>query len=90
MIKLELAKLGYKVQRKLLPNLLKMHSMQKEVKKHRYPTRNKNLPNIQPHMNSAHNASYMCKCITEFVILRGKYKQSANLKSLAKQYKKDY
>ena len=58
MIKLELVKLGYEIEKRIIPKALQdMFNIKGEEKKHRYPTRNKNLPIIQAHTNRIFNNS---------------------------------
>ena len=50
MIQIELAKYGHRVTEKSLPNSIqKLANRNGGIKTHRYPTRNRNTPNIQKH-----------------------------------------
>ena len=89
-IKLELIKLGYKVEKKTLPRPLQnIFNKKGGEKTHRYLTRNKNLPNIQAHTNSAFNNSYVCRCISEYTKLPHRNKQAVSLKALTRGVKKE-
>ena len=58
-------KLGYKVTHKLLPvPMLELFDRRGGKKSHRYPTRNKNTPNIQAHVTF--NKSFLCKAIMDY------------------------
>ena len=60
-------KLGYKVTHKLLPvPILELFDRRGGKKSHRYPTRNKNTPNIQAHQNVTFNNSFLCKAIMDY------------------------
>ena len=90
MIKLELVKLGYKIEKRIIPKVLQdMFNIKGRDKKHRYPTRNKNLPNIQAHTNRVFNNSFMCKCIVEYSKLSYRHKNARCLKILARELKKE-
>ena len=90
MIKLELIKFGYKIEKRIIPKALQnTFNIKGGGKKHRYPTRNKNLPNIQAHTNRVFNSSYMCKCIVEYSKLSYRHKNAGSLKILARELKKE-
>ena len=88
MIKTEQAKLRYKVRRSMLPksihDLFDAHGGKKV---HRYPTRNKNLPNIQQHANSVFVWSFMCKCLSIYMSLPVITKQEPSLASFVNRLK---
>ena len=88
MIKTEQAKLGYKVRRSMLPKPIHdLFDVNGGKKVHRYPTRNKTLPNIQQHMNSTFNQSFMCKCLSVNMSLPGITKQAPILASFVNRLK---
>ena len=88
-ITLEQCKLGYKLVNNKIPNPIKKLMQQKGgKKKHRYNTRNKNLPNIQKHQSKSFNTSYLCKGITNFTKLPTDVKNSKTLKSFTRQVKR--
>ena len=61
-VELELGKFGYKlVNDIILKPLCKLADSIGGKKTHRYPTRNKNLPNIQKHSLTIFNQSYVDK-----------------------------
>ena len=63
-VELELSKFGYRLSKDLLPKPLKQLMEAKGGKKlHRYPTRNKSLPNIQKHFSTIFNCSFMCRSL---------------------------
>ena len=65
MIRLQLAKVGYKVTNKLIPKpILKLFTCGHGHKQHRYSTRNKQIPNIIAHKSSITNSSFICKGIS--------------------------
>ena len=64
LVELELGKFGYKLSKNLLPKPLKTLMESKGgIKSHRYPTRNKQIPNIQRHYAAVFNHSYMCRSL---------------------------
>ena len=75
LIELELAKFRYRIVNKKYPDvlldILNSHGGRKE---HKYPTRHKNLPNIQKHTGAQFNMSFMCKGITTYTQLPNKIK----------------
>ena len=67
LIKGSLCKLGHSLNHKQLPSLLiKLFNMHGGEKLHRYPTRNKNIPNVQKHTAQVFNRSFLCRSIVEF------------------------
>ena len=72
MIKLELAKLGFKLTNELLPlPLLNLFNKDGGKKQHRYPRRSKKTPNIQRHDKVLFNKSYLCQGLVEFMKIPG-------------------
>ena len=70
MIKLEMSKMGYLLQTDGLPTpIMQQFNLHGGLKTHRYPTRYKNLPNIQKHESKLMNQSFMCKSITTYMTL---------------------
>ena len=89
LIKQEQYKLGYKVSRKILPEPLTALFDKKGGKKcHRYPTRNKYIPNIQRHTTPQMNSSFLCQSVNNFMQLPGTTKQCPSLSSFCNQIKK--
>ena len=67
MIKLEQCKLGYQLRNKLLPEpLQQLFQARGGKKQHRYPTRNKALPNVQQHSGKLFHTSFMCKSLSAY------------------------
>ena len=90
MLTIEVSKLGYKIHNKLLPPLLvRLSDSHGGKKSHRYPTRNKDLPNVQRHVCSKFNNSFMCTSITAYMKLPGITKKSPSLKSFILKFKND-
>ena len=71
MIQIELAKYGHRVTEKSLPTSIQnLANRNGGVKTHRYPTRNRNTPNIQKHTDHQFNSSFLCKGITVYSAYR--------------------
>ena len=70
MIKHKLCLLGHLINHKQIPRpirkLFKAHGGEKQ---HRYPTRNKNIPNLQQHQSHIFNKSFLCQSFMEYVKL---------------------
>ena len=67
LIKGSLCKLGHSLNHKQLPSpLIKLFNMHRGEKLHRYPTRNKNIPNIQKHTAQIFNQSFLCRSLVEY------------------------
>ena len=67
---LEMYKLGQQVQFKNLPEpIIMAFNAYGGKKMHRYPTRNKNLPNIQRHQGTTFNKSFLCRGIAGYMLL---------------------
>ena len=89
MIKLELLKLGHKVCRKNLPKpILHLYRKNGGQKMHRYPTHNKNIPNIQQQSGCTMGNSFLCRSIALYQKLPYKLKQLENLHHFTKDVKK--
>ena len=78
--KYELCKLAFKVKNKLLPHALLDTFDTYGKKTHKYPTRNKNLPNIMKHTSTDFNKSFLCKSLWYDHTLSSNIKNSLNLK----------
>ena len=89
LIKQEQYKLGYKVSCKILPKpIIALFDKKGGKKCHRYPTRNKNTPNIQKHTNPQMNSSFLCQSVNNFMQLPGITKQCPNLSFFSNRIKK--
>ena len=89
LIKQEQYKLGYKISRKILPEpLIALFDKKGGKKCHRYPTRNKHIPNIQRHTTTQMNSSFLCQSLNHFMQLLDTTKQCPSLSSFCKHIKK--
>ena len=67
MIKFAMCKLGYNVSRKQYPEpILKLFDKFGGQKVHRYPTRNKHIPNLQQGHTEQYRSSFLCRSIVEY------------------------
>ena len=85
-ITLEQLKLGYKLQHRLLPGplcdqLLTYSNQRSLIKKHRYNTRQKNLPNMPKPKNEKYKKSFLCASIKQYGILEISTRHLPTLKS---------
>ena len=70
MIQLEMYKLGHQIKFNKLPEpIIRAFNAYGGKKMHRYPTRNKNLPNIQRHQGTIFNKSFLCRGIAGYMLL---------------------
>ena len=70
MIQLEMYKLGQQLKFKQLPDpIIREFNAYGGMEMHRYPTRNKNLPNIQRHQGTIFNKSFLCRGIACYMLL---------------------
>ena len=68
LIKQELIKLGYNISNNRLPRpIIDLYGK----KRHKYPTRRKNIPDIYPHTDYQYNISFMCKSLKYYSELPG-------------------
>ena len=89
LIQNSLCKMGHKVSHRCLPEpLLKIFNMNGGQKVHRYPTRNKHIPNIQRHQDIRFNKSFLCRSIREFGHLPDYLKKEKNTIKFDKVLKK--
>ena len=85
MVQLEMCKLGYQLKSKELPiPLTDDFNTCGGCKTHRYPTRYKDLPNIQKHQGALLNRSFICRGVSTFSKLPIEI-QRRNTKSLFTQ-----
>ena len=67
MIKFAMCKLGYNVSQKQYPEpILKLFDKFGGQKVHRYPTRNKHIPNLQRGHTEQYRNSFLCRSIVEY------------------------
>ena len=91
MINVELAKQGYNINRKLLPKpILDIYDKNGGEKIHRYPTRNKMMPNIQKHHSTQFNCSFICRSMVIYTNLPNVIKQKQNICGFITNIKKYY
>ena len=91
MINVELAKQGYNINRKLLPkSILDIFDKNGGKKTHRYPTRNKMMPNVQKHHSTQFNRSFICKGMVIFTNLPNAIKQKPNICGFITNIKNHY
>ena len=90
MIRMELCKFGTRVMWKLIPKPLKLIMVERGgVKKHRYNTRKKKVPNIQKHTSVQFNTSFICHSITEYSSLSNELSSITKMPSFVKKLKKE-
>ena len=88
MICLELSKLGYKIRHNLIP--VPIQSIFKKgggEKLHRYPTRHKNLPNIQKHTDHIFHNSFLVGSIREYMKATNNVKDRKTVRGFTKMLK---
>ena len=91
LIKLELSKYGHRQTTKDYPaSLQQIANAYGGTKKHRYPTRSKNTPNIQAHNVHQFNISYLCKGIVVYSELPTEIKNCVTLFRFTKNLKWKY
>ena len=70
MVQLEMCKLGHQLKLKELPvPIIDEFNTCGGCKTHRYPTRHKDLPNIQKHQGTLINRSFICKGVSTYINL---------------------
>ena len=67
----ELIKLGYKISKNYLPRPITNLYKKEGRKQHKYPTRRKEIPNVQRHTDHHFNISFMCKSLMYYSELPG-------------------
>ena len=89
MIKVKLAKLGFRLTNELLPSpLLNLFNKAGGKKQHRYPTRSKKTPNIQRHDKTLFNKSYLCQSLVEFMKIPGIARNAKTVRRFVANIKK--
>ena len=67
MIQIAMCKLGHNISHKHFPTpIVSLFDKFGGCKSHRYPTRNKHIPNLQQHQSEQYWSSYLCRSIIEF------------------------
>ena len=69
LIKQELIKTGYNISTNNAPIPIIDIYRKEEKKRHRYPTRRKNIPAIKKHQDSLFNRSFLCKSLVHYSAL---------------------
>ena len=92
---LEQCKLGYKLCNNLLPtnlakNMKQDHRKQSTVKDHRYPTRNKKIPNLPQASDSKYQSSFLFRDIKEYSDLNVWLRETKNLPTFNQRCKRHF
>ena len=95
MVKLEQCKLGYKLCHDLLPNALsnnmkRDHRNESIIKTHKYPTRNKTIPNLPNVLGKKYRSSFLFNAIKLYSALDNEIQSSVNLSIFASRCKRCY
>ena len=95
MVKLEQCKLGYKLCHDLLPNALSTnmkrdHRNESTIKTHKYPTRNKTIPNLPNVSGRKYQLSFLFNAIKLYSALDKEIQSAVNLSVFASSCKKYY
>ena len=70
LIELEMCRLGFQLETKVLPlPVQRLFDIKGGKKDHRYPSQSKNLPNVQAHSGVRFNQSFMCCSIMSYMRL---------------------
>ena len=91
----ELCKLGYKLCHGLLPNRLAEnmttdHKQQSIEKVHKYPTRNKKVPNLPQALGAKYRSSFLYTCIKAYGDLDNTSRHATSLSAFARSCKHRY
>ena len=88
MIQLELIKFGYKITKNQQPlPLQELMNARGGKKTHRYPTRGKNVPNIQKHTSEIFNKSFIHRSMSEFSMMPDSIKNSKSIGNIVMKFK---
>ena len=88
LIKGSLCKLGHSLNHKQLPSpLIRLFNIHGEEKMHRYPTWNKNIPNVQKHKAQVFNQSFLCRSLVEYGKLPTELKTEKNKRTFEHKLK---
>ena len=83
LINLELCKFRYAISHQVSPSPIQRLMNKLGGKKvHRYPTRNKSIPNIQKHSSTLFNKSFMCKGLVVYNNLPAELKENKKQESI--------
>ena len=87
-VELKMGKFGYRLANNILPSPLKnLMEAKGGIKSHRYPTRNKRIPNIQKHSITMFNHSYMCRSLVIYGQTKQHVQAMNTVKSFAQSFK---
>ena len=78
LIKQELIKLGYSISTNNAPSPIIKIYRNEEKKRHRYPTRCKNIPTVKKHHDTLYNRSFLCKSLVFYSGLPTKLRDLRN------------
>ena len=78
LIKQELIKTGYNISTNNAPTPIVNIYKREEKKRHRYPTRRRNIPAIRKHHDSLFNRSFLCKSLVYYSKLPTKLRDLRN------------
>ena len=88
LIKGSFCKLGHSLNHKQLPSpLIRLFNIHGGEKTHRYPTWNKNVPNVQKHKAQVFNRSFLCRSIVEYGKLPTELKTEKNKRTFERNLK---
>ena len=88
LIRLALCKIGHNISHKYWPEpLIDLFNKFGGKKQHRYPTRNKHIPNIQRHQSDQYKNSFLCGSIREYSKLPANLRQQTNSNLFIRQLK---
>ena len=87
---MELCKFGTRVSWKTIPEPLQLLMVKRGgMKKHRYNTSKKEVPNVQKHTSVQFNTSFICCSITEYSLLSNKHSSVTKMPLFVKKLKKE-
>ena len=88
-IHIAMCKLGHNISHKHYPSLiLNLFDKFGGQKSHRYPTRNKHVPNVQWHHSEQYSKSFLCRSVTDYNKLPYRLKLVDNTTIFIRQLKK--
>ena len=88
LIHIAMCRLGHNISHKHYPSpILNLFVKFGGKKAHRYPTRNKHVPNVQRHYSELYNKSFLCKSITAYNDLPLKLKNVVNTTTFIRELK---
>ena len=87
-IHIAMCKLGHNISHKHYPSpILNLFDKFGGEKTHRYPTRNKHVPNVQWHHSEQYNKSFLCRSVTVYNNLPQRLKNVDNTKTFIRELK---